>query len=166
MITNILYKRGRSARKGRPRFGKHYYMGAHRYVYYMNGRPQYYFSDRPYTIKDAIAWKRRGLISAIIILLICLSFLFEFNMTEFGSVKVPLFVVDLCLVVFSIILTITFIRIHPEDDPMLESFQCSSDLERPPVDTCKNCGGQFSHGAHTVCPHCKAQIKTSGSTSI
>lgn len=161
-----MYKRGRAARKGQPRFGKHCYVGAHRYVYYMNGRPYYYFSDRPYTIKDAVSWKRRGLISSIIILLIILSILFECDLTELGLPKAQIFLLDLCLAGFGIFQTIAFLLVRPKDDPMLESFQCSSDLEKPREDTCKYCGGIFSHGAHTVCPHCKAQIKDEDEKSM
>ena len=35
------------------RFGNRYYRGANRYVYYRNGIPQYYYSDRPYTVQAA-----------------------------------------------------------------------------------------------------------------
>ena len=44
------------------RFGNRFYPGAHRYVYYRNGAPQYYFSDRPYTRETA----KKGKISTII----------------------------------------------------------------------------------------------------
>ncbi len=35
------------------RFGNRYYRGSKRYVYYRNGTPQYYYSDRPYTVQTA-----------------------------------------------------------------------------------------------------------------
>ena len=39
------------------RYGKKYYRGSHRYVYYLNGAPLYYYSDRPYTLQTAIGEK-------------------------------------------------------------------------------------------------------------
>lgn len=52
------------------RYGKRYYPGANRYVYYRSGMPQYYFSDRPFTLQEARSEKIRmfftSLISAIL----------------------------------------------------------------------------------------------------
>jgi len=42
-----------SSRSSAVRYGKRYYRGANRYVYYRNGIPQYYFSDKPYTPQTA-----------------------------------------------------------------------------------------------------------------
>ena len=44
---------GSRSGKSSVRYGNKYYRGANRYVYYRNGVPQYYFSDRPYTAKTA-----------------------------------------------------------------------------------------------------------------
>lgn len=41
-----------------PKFGNSYYPGAHRYVYYVNRRPRYYFSDEPYTLQTAESEKK------------------------------------------------------------------------------------------------------------
>jgi len=58
MNAYTLFKHGRSYRKN-ARFGTHIFIGAHRFKYYMEGRPYYYYSDRPYTISDAKTWKTR-----------------------------------------------------------------------------------------------------------
>ena len=39
------------------RYGNRYYRGSNRYVYYRNGVPQYYYSDRPFTLRAAI-WEK------------------------------------------------------------------------------------------------------------
>ena len=44
---------GSSRSNSNMRFGNRYYHGANRYVYYRNGTPQYYYSDRPYTPQAA-----------------------------------------------------------------------------------------------------------------
>lgn len=41
------------------RYGKKYYRGSNRYVYYLNGAPQYYFSDKPYTLQTSKSEKIR-----------------------------------------------------------------------------------------------------------
>ena len=52
------------------RYGNRYYRGANRYVYYRNGVPQYYYSERPYTVQTARREKIRqifwNIISAVI----------------------------------------------------------------------------------------------------
>ena len=58
------------------RFGSNYYPGAHRYVYYVNRPPRYYFSDTSYTIKDAKNKKRSDLFGGIIWALVSLVFFF------------------------------------------------------------------------------------------
>ena len=159
MIKNILFKGSRAARKGRPRFGKHMFVGAHRYVYYIDKRPYYYFSDRPYTVEDATSWKRRGLFFSLVITIILLSVLLEGDSTVLGPAMVPFYILGTCLTIYNVLRFIAFLTIHPEEDPMLQSFQCTEDFKKPPEITCKYCGGIFSHGAHTVCPHCKATIE-------
>ncbi|MCR4655797.1 MAG: hypothetical protein K5770_06165 [Lachnospiraceae bacterium] len=49
-----------------PRFGSNYYPGAHRYVYYVNRQPRYYFSDKKYTLNDARSKKRSGIFGGIL----------------------------------------------------------------------------------------------------
>ena len=48
------------------KFGSRYYPGSHRYVYYVGGRPRYYFSDEPYTTKTAREQKRGRILSGIL----------------------------------------------------------------------------------------------------
>ena len=48
------------------RYGKRYYRGSLRYVYYLNGTPQYYFSDRPYTLQSAKSEKIKKIFSNIL----------------------------------------------------------------------------------------------------
>ncbi len=48
------------------RFGNRYYRGANRYVYYRSGMPQYYFSDRPYTLQNAKSEKIKMFFSSLI----------------------------------------------------------------------------------------------------
>ena len=57
---------GGSGGSSNTRFGPHYYPGAHRYVYYVNSRPRYYFSETSYTLKDAKSKKTSDLISGIV----------------------------------------------------------------------------------------------------
>lgn len=55
-----------------PRFGNRYYSGSHRYVYYVNNRPRYYFSDTYYTKEMAYSERKSNLIGGVIGLAICL----------------------------------------------------------------------------------------------
>ena len=52
------------------RYGNRFYRGANRYVFYRNGRPQYYFSEQPFTLETAKKEKFRmffsGILSAIL----------------------------------------------------------------------------------------------------
>ena len=56
------HRSSRSSNAANMRFGNRFYPGANRYVYYRNGAPQYYFSDRTYTRETA----KKGKISTII----------------------------------------------------------------------------------------------------
>ena len=47
------------------KFGSSYYPGSHRYVYYVGGRPRYYFSDEPYTTKTARQQRSATILSGI-----------------------------------------------------------------------------------------------------
>ena len=60
------HRSSRSSNAANMRFGNRFYPGANRYVYYRNGAPQYYFSDRPYTREAAKKGKIRTIISNII----------------------------------------------------------------------------------------------------
>ena len=48
------------------RYGNKYYRGANRYVYYRGGVPQYYYSDRPYTLETSRSERIRAIFSSII----------------------------------------------------------------------------------------------------
>lgn len=157
-ITSIIFKESRSMRKRNPRFGKRYYNKSHRYVYYMDGKPRYYFSERPYTIQDAKAWKKRSLFFSVLTAIIFLSFLITNDYGAFGPGKALVYILNLIIVGISIFRVIGFLIVDPEQDPMLRSFQCTSDFEKPREDACPNCGGRYSNGAHSVCPHCNAPI--------
>lgn len=63
---------GSSRSRSKPadmRFGRRYYPGAKRFRYFRNGTEEYYYSERPYTLKDAKKAKTKsffsGLLSAI-----------------------------------------------------------------------------------------------------
>ncbi len=58
--------RSSSSKPANVRYGNRYYRGAHRYVYYMNGTPQYYYSDRPYTVRASKGEKIKGIFRNII----------------------------------------------------------------------------------------------------
>ncbi len=151
----------RAKRRNNPQFGTHMYYGAHRYVYYVDGRPMYYFSDRPYTIEDAKRWKK-----GCAIWLGLASVLFSaFSFTSYpGTSDITMFLLYIALIGVTLFFIVRFLQIlplHPEEDPMLQSFRCSSDLEKPREETCRICGGMFSSGAHEVCPHCKSELYTS-----
>ncbi len=157
---------GRSMGKNRPRFGLHYYMGSHRYVYYVNGRPQYYFSDRPYTIEDAKKWRNRCLLiyslSAVLFATILLqnplALIDQVHNAQNGPEMLAISVLCLGLAVFYAVKFVIVLGLKPEEDPMLQSFICVSDMERPREETCRFCGGVYSVGAHPVCPHCGSPI--------
>lgn len=57
---------GSSRSKANMRYGSRFYRGANRFVYYRNGAPQYYFSEKPYTLATAKKEKIRTIISNII----------------------------------------------------------------------------------------------------
>jgi len=119
------FKHGRSYRKN-ARFGTHVFIGAHRYIYYMDGRSYYFYSDRPYTINDAKTWKIRNLIRYVVLSVVCMSLLFDKpvnNLSE--SVNFLLNVVILCATVSCFFRTIIFLLIDPKKDPMLQSSQCN-----------------------------------------
>ena len=155
-----IYKlfRGRVLMRRNPTFGSRYYINAHRYVYYVDKKPRYYFSDRPYTLEDAKNWKSRGIICYLIMSL-CFMFVPAGGKQFFADPEMTLvWIACMGIMFWSIAMTVLFLMMNPEKDPMLVSFPCTSDLERPQEDTCKYCSGIYSHGAHTVCPHCNAQI--------
>ena len=56
---------GSSRSKANMRYGSRFYRGANRFVYYLNGAPQYYFSEQPYTLAAAKKEKTKTLISNI-----------------------------------------------------------------------------------------------------
>ena len=56
------------------RYGNRYYPGAHRFVYYLNGGPRYYFSDRPYTLQNARREKTRMFFTSIISVILAVIF--------------------------------------------------------------------------------------------
>ena len=76
-----------SSRSSNPRFGSNYYPGSHRYVYYENNRPVYYFSDRVYTARDAKAQKINNIISGLITIVVTLVFLWS-NIHIFHKVNI------------------------------------------------------------------------------
>ncbi len=152
------FKHGRSYWRN-ARFGAYPHFGAHRFVYYMDGRPLYYFSDRPYTIGDAKIWKTRNLFCFGTLSVCTLLFLLDSDMHSFNPEMLLIFVGVLCIAAFSIFRTIVILGLHPEDDPMLRSFQCTGGLEKPSEETCAYCGGIYARGVHTACPHCNAPIK-------
>ena len=59
------------------RFGRSYYPGANRYVYYRAGMPQYYFSDRPYTLQNARSEKIKQFFTSIISIILAAIFGFS-----------------------------------------------------------------------------------------
>ena len=124
-----LFKHGRSYRKN-ARFGTHIFIGAHRFVYYMEGRPFYYYSDRPYTISDARTWKIRNLIRYVTLSVITISLLFDSPLNLPESVNILFNIGILCAAVFCSFRTIIFLFINPEKDPMLQSSQCADDSEK------------------------------------
>ncbi len=101
-------------------------------MYYENGKPKYYFDGRSYTLNDARKWKKGVLIAM--------------------GFCAPVFTAILIYTLFSVL------GLNLEEDPMLQSYQCTSDFQKPPEETCGYCGGVYSCGAHTVCPHCGALI--------
>ncbi len=152
-----LFQFGRSYRKN-ARFGPYPHIGSHRFVYYIDRKPLYYFSDRQYTLKDAKDWNTRGLISNLVIAVCTISLLFD-NKLDLSDPKMMLvYAAVAVMALLSAIGAVVFMRLRPENDPMLRSFQCISDIEKPAEDTCISCGGKYSRGAHTTCPHCNATI--------
>lgn len=165
-----------------PRFGGHYYYKAHRFVYYVKGKPKYYFSDRPFTVEDARSRKRGRLIGCGILSVIGLDLLIGgrqnpiFHEDFWGQVEqalqnpyvndaqwikiesVFLFLVSAILCGYFIFRFIMELKMDPGEDPMVRSFRCISDFERPREDTCLYCKGRYSRGAHTACPHCGVSI--------
>ena len=152
------FKHGRSYRRN-ARFGPYDHIGAHRFVYYMDGRPYYYFSDRPYTLNDAKNWKNRNLLGYAVLALCTISLPFGTGLQSASPASILLYIALTGIAVFSIYRTIIFLRLHPEEDPMLRSFQCAGDMGKPQEETCGYCGGIYSVGAHTVCPHCNAPVR-------
>ena len=129
MNAYTLFKHGRSYRKN-ARFGTHIFIGAHKFVYYMEDRPYYFYSDRPYTIKDAKAWKTRNLIRYVVLSLVTIGLLLERPGNYLpDSVNLLLNIAILCAAVFCIFRMIIFLFINPEKDPMLESTQCDGDSD-------------------------------------
>ena len=123
MNAYTLFKHGRSYRKN-ARFGTHIFIGAHRFKYYMEGRPYYYYSDRPYTISDAKTWKTRNLIRYVVLLVVSISLLFDRPMNISESVNILFNIGIFCAAAFCLYRTIIFFLIDPEKDPMLQSTQC------------------------------------------
>ena len=120
-----LFKHGRSYRKN-ARFGTHIFIGAHRYIYYMDGRPYYFYSDRPYTINDATTWKSRNLIRYVVLSVVCISLLFDRPMNNLPESINFLFNIGiLCAAMFCFYRTIIFMLIDPNKDPMLQSSLCT-----------------------------------------
>ena len=185
-----------------PKFGGHYYYKSHRFVYYVKGKPKYYFSDRPFTVEDARSRRKWGLIAYGVLSVIGLDLLIggrqnpvfhedfwtqvEFALqnfiinnellTQFGFIlpkpvisdakwiQVESVLLFLCAAVFSGYFIFKFIaelKIDPEENPMVGSFRCISDFQKPREDICVYCGGIYSRGAHTACPHCGALIRDS-----
>ena len=150
---------GRQLKKTNPRFGTHFFAGSHRYVYYADGRPRYFFSDRPYTLEDAKKWKNRCLVSYLLLGILCLIPPME-NLLNFVSLlsedsEMSLIYAALVLTgLYFLFRAFIVMKFNPEDDPMLKSFICTDDLKKPPEVTCPVCGGVYSQGAHTTCPHC------------
>ena len=72
---------GSRSSKSSMRFGNRYYRGARRYVYYRNGIPQYYYSDRPYTVQAAKSARIREIIRNILSIV----FGIIFGMSGFSS---------------------------------------------------------------------------------
>ncbi len=70
-----------------PKFGKTYYPGSNRYVYYTDGHPRYYFSDEPYTEKIAKKQKSGRIISGALSFFISLILLILFVPAFFHSFK-------------------------------------------------------------------------------
>ena len=119
------FKHGRSYRKN-ARFGTHIFIGAHRYIYYMDGRPYYFYSDRPYTISDAKTWKNRNLIRYVVLSVVCISLLFDRPMNNLSeSVNFLFNIVILCATMFCFFRTFIFMIIDPNKDPMLQSSLCT-----------------------------------------
>ncbi len=81
---------GRSGGKSNPKFGSQYYAGSHRYVYYVNRRPRYYFSDTPYTLKDAKERKKSGISGGILWTIISSFFFFTIAGAIHFPQKVPI----------------------------------------------------------------------------
>ena len=120
-----LFKHGRSYRKN-ARFGTHIFIGAHRYIYYMDGRPYYFYSDRPYTINDAKTWKSRNLIRYVVLSVVCISLFLDRPMNNFPVLVNFLFNIGiLCAVMFCFYRMIIFMLIDPNKDPMLQSSLCT-----------------------------------------
>lgn len=169
-----------------PKFGGHYYYKAHRFVYYVKGKPKYYFSDRPFTVEDATSRKKWRLIAYGILSALGLDLLiggrqnpiFHENFwTEIEHklqnpfindaqwIQVETVLLFLCSAIFCGYYIFKFImelKMDPGENPMVKSFRCISDFVKPPEDICPYCKGRFSRGAHTTCPHCGASIIDGG----
>ena len=52
------------------RYGNRYYRGANRYVYYRNGAPEYYYSEKPLTLHEARIQKIKAIFTNIIMALV------------------------------------------------------------------------------------------------
>ncbi len=143
-----------------PKFGARYYLNGHRYVYYVDKKPRYYFSDRPYTLDDARKWKKRTVFWLIVFDLIIGWTVFSCFPGMDDLIMLLLYLVVLGMFVVGVIYLIFALPLNPEKDPMLESYICTSDFKRPDEVICNYCGGVYADGAHEVCPHCKISINS------
>ncbi len=118
------FKHGRSYRKN-ARFGTRIFIGAERFEYFMEGRPYYFYSDRPYTLSDAKAWKLRNLIGSLVLAVVFISMIFERPVNFPELVNILFNIGFICVGAFCVIRTIIFLFINPEKDPMLQATRCS-----------------------------------------
>ena len=155
------FPEGRNLRRNSPQFGTRFYLNGHRYVYYENGKPKYYFAGRPYTLKDARKWKKGVLIGmgfCTPLLTAILIYILSLYSGQHNIFSILVCIMFLGMIVFGTHRFFSVLGLNPEEDPMLQSYQCTSDFQKPPEETCGYCGGVYSGGAHTVCPHCGALI--------
>ena len=132
--------KGRNWFRRNPRFGTRIYIGAHRYVYYIDGRPQYYFSDRPYTLKDARTWKRNCLICYGVLAAVMSVSLFDLTPKRSGVEWILSDIIIAAFAIHAIYKIILLLTVNPEEDPMLRSFQCTDDFAKPSEAACQHCG--------------------------
>ena len=155
------FPEGRNLRRNSPQFGTRFYLNGHRYVYYENGKPKYYFAGRPYTLNDARKWKK-GVLIAMGFCAPVLTAILIYTLSLYSGHH-NIFTILFCIIFFGLIVFavhrfFSVLGLNLEEDPMLQSYQCTSDFQKPPEETCGYCGGVYSGGAHTVCPHCGALI--------